>query len=112
MKPLAQQSCQHIAKGSPAIERNQIDIYLPHIAQWQNINYAAIERDFKFKDYYQTMAFVNAVAYIAHHDDHHPDLQVGYNHCKVNYTTHAVNGLSINDFICAAKIDMLVDDEQ
>jgi len=53
------------------------------------------------------MSFVNAVAHVANGEDHHPDLQVGYNHCSVTYTTHSIGGLSHNDFICAAKIDRL-----
>jgi 4a-hydroxytetrahydrobiopterin dehydratase len=67
----------------------------------------SIVRDFKFKDFYRTMGFVNAVAYIANREDHHPDLEVGYSRCRVRYTTHAIQGLSLNDFICAAKIDRL-----
>ena len=67
-----------------------------------------IRRSFRFKNYYQTLAFVNALAWIAHREDHHPDLEVGYNRCVVNFTTHSVGGLSENDFICAARIDMLV----
>lgn len=66
-----------------------------------------IRKDFKFKGYYKTMAFVNAVAWIANAQGHHPDLEVGYNHCLVRYTTHAIDGLSENDFICAMKIDAL-----
>lgn len=66
-----------------------------------------IVRDFKFKGFYKTIAFVNAVAWIANREGHHPDLEVGYNHCLVRYTTHAIDGLSDNDFICAAKIDAL-----
>jgi 4a-hydroxytetrahydrobiopterin dehydratase len=66
-----------------------------------------ISRCFRFKDYYQTIAFVNALAWIAHREDHHPDLEVGYNRCVVNYSTHSVGGLSANDFICAARIDVL-----
>ena len=64
-------------------------------------------REFEFGDFHQTMAFVNAVAYIAHAEDHHPDLHVGWGHCIVRYTTHAIDGLSENDFICAALIDAL-----
>ena len=60
-----------------------------------------------FKNYYETMAFVNALAWISHREDHHPDLQVGYNKCRVEYSTHAIGGLSENDFICAAKADAL-----
>jgi 4a-hydroxytetrahydrobiopterin dehydratase len=67
----------------------------------------AIARAFKFKDFYRTMSFVNALAHIANIEDHHPDLEVGYDHCHVRYATHAVGGLSDNDFICAAKIDAL-----
>ena len=67
-----------------------------------------ISRSFRFKNYYQTMAFVNAVAWIAHQEDHHPDLEVGYNRCRVRYSTHAIGGLSENDFICAAKLDALL----
>lgn len=70
--------------------------------------YTVLCREFKFKNYYETMAFVNAIAWISHHENHHPDLAVGYNHCQVKYTTHAMNDLSENDFICAAKIDQLM----
>ena len=63
--------------------------------------------DFTFKNFHETMAFVNALAWIAHQQDLHPDLEVGYNHCLVRYTTHAIDGLSENDFICAMKIDAL-----
>ena len=62
---------------------------------------------FNFNNYHETMAFVNAVAWIAHQQDHHPDLQVSYNRCMVNLTTHSVDGLSDNDFICADLIDQL-----
>jgi len=62
---------------------------------------------YPFGNYYQTMAFVNALAWVSHREDHHPDLQVGYNQCRVAYWTHAVSGLTENDFICAAKCDAL-----
>ena len=67
-----------------------------------------IHKDFKFKGFNATTGFVNAVAWIANQEGHHPDLEVGYNHCLVRYTTHAIGGLSENDFICAAKIDKLL----
>ena len=66
-----------------------------------------IRRAFSFPDFYHTMSFVNAVAHIANTEDHHPDLEIGYNYCRVRYQTHAINGLHDNDFICAAKIDQL-----
>jgi len=68
-----------------------------------------ISKTYTFQNYYQTMAFVNAMAWVSHREDHHPDITVGYNRCDVIYTTHAIGGLSENDFICAAKIDKLFD---
>ncbi|MBH1962317.1 MAG: 4a-hydroxytetrahydrobiopterin dehydratase [Rhodocyclales bacterium] len=68
---------------------------------------ACISKTYHFKNYYETMAFVNATAWVSHREDHHPDLAVGYKECTVRYTTHAIGGLSENDFICAAKIDAL-----
>ncbi len=65
----------------------------------------SISRRFRFKNFGETMDFVNAIAEIARQQDHHPDFTTGYNYCVVNYTTHAIDGLSENDFICAAKIN-------
>ena len=65
----------------------------------------SIIRTFRFKNYYDTMAFVNVVAMVAHRQDHHPDMTVTYNTCRVEFSTHSVGGLSLNDFICAAKVD-------
>jgi 4a-hydroxytetrahydrobiopterin dehydratase len=67
----------------------------------------SLKRSLKFKDFYRTMSFVNAVAYIANTEDHHPDLELGYDYCRVTFATHSIGGLSQNDFICAAKIDRL-----
>lgn len=66
-----------------------------------------IRKTFHFANYHETLAFVNAVAWIAHRTDHHPDLDVGYNRCSVSYTTHDAGGLSDKDFACAARIDAL-----
>ncbi len=66
-----------------------------------------IQRTWRFKNFHETMAFVNAVAWVAHREDHHPDLEVSYNRCLVKFHTHSVRGLTDNDFICAAHIDML-----
>ena len=84
----------------------EIDNLLRQLSGWAHEN-GIITKTFAFKDYYQTMAFVNASAWISHREDHHPDISVGYNRCRVEYQTHAINGLSENDFICAAKIDAL-----
>jgi 4a-hydroxytetrahydrobiopterin dehydratase len=66
-----------------------------------------ITRAFAFKNYYETMAFVNAIAWIAHGEDHHPDLEVGYNKCKVTYSTHSAGGLTTKDFDSARKVQAL-----
>ena len=67
----------------------------------------SLKRSLKFKDFYRTMSFVNALAHIANTEDHHPDLELGYNYCHVTFSTHSIGGLSENDFICAAKLDRL-----
>jgi 4a-hydroxytetrahydrobiopterin dehydratase len=64
-------------------------------------------KTYQFQGFHETLAFVNAVAWISHRENHHPDLVVGYNTCCVKYWTHAIAGLSENDFICAAKVDAL-----
>ena len=77
-------------------------------ADWSlSADFREMQRSFRFKNFYETIAFVNALAWIAHQQDHHPDLEVGYNRCLVRYSTHSVSGLSENDFICAARIDTL-----
>jgi 4a-hydroxytetrahydrobiopterin dehydratase len=68
----------------------------------------AIQKTFRFPDYHRTMAYVNALAFIAHAEDHHPDLGVHYDRCVVRFSTHDVGGLSINDFVCAAKAEALL----
>ncbi|MCU0977135.1 MAG: 4a-hydroxytetrahydrobiopterin dehydratase [Steroidobacteraceae bacterium] len=69
----------------------------------------ALLREVKFKDFYRTMSFVNALAHVANAEDHHPDLELGYNYCHIRFSTHAIGGLSENDFICAAKADALLE---
>jgi 4a-hydroxytetrahydrobiopterin dehydratase len=106
---LLQEHSQVLAKGSPALEQAAIDALAQLIPLWKvQPDLKSIEREFKFTDYYETMAFVNALAWIAHTEDHHPDIFVTFNHCKVTYSTHTVKGLSRNDFICAAKLDALI----
>ena len=106
---LREEHCQVLAKGSPALDETTIDNLASQIPLWSvQTDHQSIQREFKFTDYYDTMAFVNALAWIAHTEDHHPDLYVTFNRCKVTYSTHSVKGLSRNDFICAAKIDALI----
>jgi len=108
MNDLKHQFCRPCEGGVAPIEPDRTRRLLAQIPQWTLEEPAqALLRTFPFKNFYETMAFVNAVAYIAHREDHHPDLQVSYKECVVRYQTHAINGLSENDFICAAKIDGL-----
>jgi 4a-hydroxytetrahydrobiopterin dehydratase len=67
----------------------------------------SIVKTFRFEDYHQTMAFVNAVAWIAHQTNHHPDLEVGYNRCVVRYSTHDAGGITEKDFACAERVESL-----
>lgn len=104
---LAARQCQPCRGGVPPLTRAQIDALIQSLEGWQEQN-NEISKTYSFQNYYQTMAFVNAVAWISHRQDHHPDLDVGYNRCRVRYSTHAIGGLSDNDFICAAKIETLL----
>jgi 4a-hydroxytetrahydrobiopterin dehydratase len=105
MTPLIEQRC-HPVDGQPAMSADQIAAHLARVPGWSLVE-GAIEKSFSHRDFHHTMAFVNAVAWIAHVEDHHPDLRVSYNRCTVRFNTHSVAGLSVNDFICAAKVDRL-----
>jgi 4a-hydroxytetrahydrobiopterin dehydratase len=106
---LAARRCKACEGGIAALTRSEAQGLQSLIhAQWQLGDKAkSLQRSFSFKDFYRTMSFVNAIAHIANIEDHHPDLEVGYNYCRVRFTTHAIKGLSENDFICAAKIDIV-----
>jgi 4a-hydroxytetrahydrobiopterin dehydratase len=109
MAGLAEKTCKPCEGGVKPLNADEARSMLAQLNGWQlDSENKSIQQDFRFKNYYQTMAFVNAVAWIAHQDDHHPDMEIGYNHCLIHYSTHAIGGLSENDFICAAKIDALL----
>ena len=97
---------EHCAPDAKALAATAIVDMLRAVPEWERKG-DAIERRFEFTDFHQTMAFVNAVATIANREDHHPDLGVGYDHCGVAWSTHSAGGLTRNDFICAAQVDML-----
>jgi 4a-hydroxytetrahydrobiopterin dehydratase len=103
---LLSRKCKDCKPGTPALNAQAVASYLKELNGWGQRE-GAIEKAFKFKDYHGTMAFVNAVAWVAHQENHHPDLEVGYDKCVVRYSTHSVGGLSENDFICAAKVEAL-----
>ena len=108
MNDLTTRRCKPCEGGVAPLKPQEIENLLKHLQGWVYTD-GVIVKSYAFKDYYQTMAFVNATAWISHREDHHPDITVGYNTCHVAYKTHAINGLSENDFICAAKIDKLFD---
>ena len=85
----------------------EIDAQLAQAPGW-SFSDGAIQKRFDFENYHGTMAFVNAVAWVAHTQDHHPDISFSYNRCTVRFNTHSVGGISLNDFICAAKVDALL----
>ncbi len=99
----------HCAPGGQALALNDADIatHLRALKDWAREG-NEIKKTFTFKNYHQTMAFVNASAWVSHQEDHHPDMSVHFNKCVVAYSTHDAGGITLNDFICAAKLDALV----
>ena len=108
MSALIEKRCLPCEGGVSALAKEAAADYLQKLHDWKlSADGTEIMRYFHFSNFYQTMAFVNAVAWIANQENHHPDLEIGYNYCRTRYSTHAIGGLTENDFICAAKIDAL-----
>ena len=106
---LSQQNCRALKGAEHLLSPEQCQLHLQMLNNWQLAELGqALYKTVQFDNYYQTMAFVNALAFIAHAEDHHPDLGVHYNRCEIRFSTHDVGGLSLNDFICAAKTDRLI----
>lgn len=107
MTELSDKKCVPCEGGVAALTKDEAEKLRAKLASgWTLANDAkSIRREFKFKDFYRAMSFTNAIAHIANIEDHHPDLEVGWGYCNVVFSTHAIKGLSENDFICAAKID-------
>lgn len=106
---LNERHCKPCEGSTQPLAPERADALVAQLDGWVRRG-SEITRIFEFQNYYETMAFVNAVAYLSHRQDHHPDLTVTYRKCMVTYTTHAIDGLSENDFICAAKVNALVED--
>lgn len=106
MSALVNQQCRLYQASEQPLSEDQLSEYSGHVTEWKIID-GWLCRKFKFKNYYQTIAFVNAVAFVVHLQDHHPDIELGYNRCLVKFHTHSVDGLTLNDYICAARIDAL-----
>jgi 4a-hydroxytetrahydrobiopterin dehydratase len=107
MNELARKKCVPCEGGVAPLTDAQVGPLLKGLEGWTREPDGTIAKTYRFRNYHETMAFVNAAAWISHREDHHPDLVVGYNQCRAAYITHAINGLSENDFICAAKLDAL-----
>jgi 4a-hydroxytetrahydrobiopterin dehydratase len=103
MTDLASRRC---AAKVDALDARAADALLPQVPGWTIVD-GKLVKTFAFQDYHRTMAFVNAVAWIAHREDHHPAMTVSYNRCRIEFDTHSVAGLSLNDFICAARVEAL-----
>jgi 4a-hydroxytetrahydrobiopterin dehydratase len=101
---LARLHCR--AQHGPPLAADELAQPLALTPRWTVVE-GMLQRRFEFADFHATMAFVNAVAWIAHREDHHPELLVGYGHCTVRWRTHSAGGLTLNDFVCAAKVDAL-----
>ena len=106
MSNLLSQHCLTLEGGAPMNDAAVCD-HLAQVSGW-HLKEGAIEKTYAFKNYFETIAFVNALAWVCNIEDHHPDLLVSYSRCVVRFNTHSVGGISINDFICAAKADALV----
>lgn len=106
MQPLREQTCRPIPKGTPPLTRPQIDELLKQLPGWSVVD-GKLTRRFSFENYYQTTAFANATFWVSHGQDHHPEIEIGYNRLTIRYDTHSIGGLSQNDFICAARVEAL-----
>ena len=106
---LASQHCRQ-RTGESGLERAKTKELLSTLPGWEAADDdKSIGKIFRFEDFYETLGFVNAIGWMANRQDHHPELEVGYNRCAVRWSTHDVGGLSMNDFICAARTEQLAE---
>jgi 4a-hydroxytetrahydrobiopterin dehydratase len=106
---LLMMTCQPLPEGTQPLSGHDLEHRLSHAEGWA-LEDGQLSKTYQFEDHYQTMAFVNAVAWISHREDHHPEMVVGYSTCTLRFSTHSIGGISLNDFICSAKVDHLVGD--
>ena len=109
MSDLSSRKCVPCEGGVPPLSSAQAQALMKQLSpEWHLAQDGkSITSAWKFRNFFHTMSFVNAVAHIANTEDHHPDVELGYGYCRIRYNTHVIGGLSENDFICAAKIDAL-----
>jgi len=103
---LAEQTARPVEKGTAPLSQKEVEELLRDIPQWSLAD-REIRREFRFKDFREAMNFVNGVAAIANEQDHHPDIVISYNKVQLTFSTHKIGGLSLNDFIVAARVDLL-----
>ena len=105
MTPLLHTRCKPVTGGP--MSDTDIHTHLQEVSGWL-LRDGSIEKTFIFRNWLETLAFLNALGWICHTEDHHPDVSLSYDHCVVRFRTHSVHGVSLNDFICAAKVNTLV----
>ena len=111
MTDLNKKHCKACEGGVDALDDQRIQALLDQVPGWQLAEDSrSIKRKYKFKGFYKTVGFINAMAWIANQEGHHPDFCAGYNYCDVTFTTHEMGGLSENDFICAARLNALLEE--
>lgn len=106
---LVSKQCRDYSSKEKSLDEPTIKTLIKQTPSWHfSSKKNVIVRTFHFRNYYQTIDFVNHLADICHQQDHHPELKVSYRECRVAFNTHSVNGVTENDFICAAKIDIII----
>ena len=106
--PLAKRKCVPCEGGIPPLTKAEAEALMPELSGWMLIDEAnLLAKGFRFKDFVETMKFVNQVAAIAEEEGHHPDMTVSYGSVTIELMTHAIGGLSENDFIVASKVDLI-----
>ncbi len=106
---LASQHCQPRKGAEHALDEARVALLLQQLPGWRRSGDGkGLVKDFRFNDFHHTLGFINAVGFMANREDHHPDLEAGYGHCQLLWSTHDVGGLSLNDFVCAAKVEALL----
>ncbi len=105
---LSSKKCQPCAGATPPLTVEEASKFLAQVSGWELVEGSKIKKEFKFKNFTASMDFVNNIAKIAEAENHHPSIFINYNKVKITCTTHAIGGLSENDFILAAKIDKLI----
>jgi 4a-hydroxytetrahydrobiopterin dehydratase len=107
---LSAQHCRPRKGKTDVMDASQTTELLRQLPGWTlRDDGKAIAKDFRFDDFHHTLGFINAVGFMANQEDHHPDLEAGYGHCQLTWSTHDVGGLSMNDFICASRVEALLE---